>query len=114
MTVESDADRMNDNSFDDLAGSVGYSFAGVDFKNRFDVNPSTANTVFFRIMVFYEASMIGVEPLGGDLPNQQVVISSTGIVEDTNTMRNVELRKEKERVPAIFDHVLYSNSGLVQ
>jgi len=35
-------------------------------------------------------------------------------VEDTNTMRNVELRKEKERVPAVFDHELYSNSGLVQ
>jgi len=58
--------------------------------------------------------MLGIEPLGGDLPDQQVVISSTGVVQDTNTVRTVELRKEKERVPVVFDHVLYSNSGLVQ
>jgi len=114
MTVESDASRMSDNGFDDLAESVGYTFAGVSFGNRFDVSPSTVDTSFFRIMVLYEASMVGVEPLGGDLPNQQVVISSTGAVEDTNTKRSVELRKEKERVPAVFDHVLYSNSTLVQ
>lgn len=113
-TVESDADRMVDNGFDGLADSLGYTFAAVDFENRFDVASDQINTVFFRIMVLYETTMIGIEPLGGNLSDQQVVVSSTGVVQDTNTVRTVELRKEKERVPAVFDHVLYSNSGLVQ
>lgn len=113
-TVESDADRKADNGFDEMASDQGYTFAAVGFKNLFDVDSSKPNTVFFRIMVLYEATMIGVVPIGGNLPDQQVVVSSTGVVQDTNTVRTVELRKEKERVPAVFDHVLYSNSGLVQ
>lgn len=113
-TFESNAGRMGDNGFDELAGSAGYTFSGVSFTNRAEVAADVSDTVFFRIMVLYEASMVGVEPVGGNLPDQQVVVSSTGEVSETNTVRTVELRKEKERVPAIFDHVLYSNSSLVQ
>jgi len=113
-TIESDTDRRADNGFDEMAGDQGYVFSSVGFQNLFDVDSSELNTVFFRVMVLYEPTMLGIEPLGGDLPDQQVVISSTGVVQDTNTVRTVELRKEKERVPVVFDHVLYSNSGLVQ
>lgn len=113
VTVESDADRMADNGFDDLAESTGYDFGGVGFVNRFDVD-SEVDTVLFRIMVLYEPSFIGVEPLGGNLPDQQVVVAGTGAVDETNVVRKVELKKEKERVPAVFDRVLYSNSAVVQ
>lgn len=113
-TVDSDADRMADNGFDEVADDQGYTFSAVGFQNLYSVASDELSTSFFRIMVLYEPTMIGVEPVGGDLPDQQVVVSSTGVVQDTNTVRTVELRKEKERVPAAFDHVLYSNSGLVQ
>lgn len=113
-TFESDAGRMSENDFDELAASAGYTFAGVGFSNRAEVVADASDTVFFRIMVLYEASMVGVEPVGGNLPDQQIVVSSTAEVTDTSTVKTVELRKEKERVPAIFDHVLYSNSTLAQ
>lgn len=113
VTVESDADRRADNSFEELADATGYDFGGVNFANRFDVDSET-ETFFFRVMVLYAPSFIGVEPLGGNLPDQQVVVAGTGAVDETNIVRKVELKKEKERVPAVFDRVLYSNSAVVQ
>lgn len=119
---DGDSNRALVNKFADLVDSPSFSFEGTSFSNRSSVVVN-ANTLvppvtkLLRIVVLYSATKIGVEPVGGDLPDQQVVISSVGsysVSADVSVKKRLELRKEMEKVPAVFDRVLYSNSKLIQ
>jgi len=120
FAVDGNAARRAVNNFS-VPESVGYSFLGVDFshKTTIDVNVddfSPPVTKIVRIKVLYAGTRIGVSPVpaGSALPGQQVMVSSTGTFTDSGVMRKINLRKESERLPAVFDQVLYSGSGLVQ
>ena len=119
---DSDSGRALVNKFADLVEGPSFSFQGTTFGGRSSVGVN-ANTLLppttrlLRIEVLYSASKIGIEPIGGNLPDQQVVISSLGsysVSGDVSVKKRLELRKEMEKVPAVFDKVLYSNSKLVQ
>jgi len=119
MAYDSDGTRALTNKFIGLVTTGPFSFLDVDFESRSDVAVSTSlpSTRLIRIMVLYSATRIGIEPVGGDLPDQQVVISSVGEYAgggSENVRKRLELRKEMEKVPAMFDRVLYSNSKLEQ
>lgn len=118
--VDGDGDRVLVNNFDNsLSGS---SIDGVDFGDRVDVGVKTNTSVppttrLIRIMVLYSPTKIGVEVVGGSLPGQQVVISSVGsysVSVESSVKKRLELRKEMEKVPVVFENVLYSNSKLIQ
>ena len=120
QAFDSDATRALVNQFSDPVTAGPFSYKDVNFESRSEVAVSTAlpTTRLIRIMVLYSASKIGIEPVGGNLPDQQVVISSTGEYSETganiNVRKRLELRKEMEKVPSVFDRVLYSNSKLEQ
>jgi hypothetical protein len=112
---DGDSDRALENSFSD--SDSGGSFEDVDFSDSAVVSIDPAATKLLRITVLYFASKIGVEPTGGDLPSQQVVISSVGsysVSDDVSVKKRLELTKEMEKIPVIFDKVLYTNSRLAQ
>jgi|GEM_PF-1127635 len=110
------------NNFSDTVDGTGFNFKDVDFDSRgaVDVNADIVagpTTKLLRIMVLYSASKIGVQPIGGDLPDQQVVISSIGsysVSNDVSVKKRLELKKEMEKIPSVFDKVLYSKSRLIQ
>ena len=97
--------------------SGAYSFQAVNFANQITIpinlaaNPAPNQ---LRLMVLYQRSSIGIEPIGGTLANGQVVtVNSTGTA-DNNIVTNVSLTRFSERIPAVFDNVLYTNSSLSQ
>ena len=119
---DGDSERALANKFSDLVESSSFTFKGTGFANRASVSVNADDSVppttkLLRITVLYSASKIGVEPLGGSLPGQQVVVSSVGsysVSAETSIKKRLELRKEMEKVPVVFDRVLYSNSKLIQ
>lgn len=110
-----DAARRVNNRFS--APLAGGSFQSVTFGNRLNVPINMADNpapMLVRILVLYSGSSIAVVPSGGTLATGQVVsIRATGTAED-NVTTNLSFSKYSERVPAIFENVLYSNSTLSQ
>jgi len=97
------------------AGS--YTFKTVLFTNRLAVpinmaaNPAPA---LVRIKVLYQSSLVGIEPVGGTLVNGQTVfVNAVGTVAD-NVVTNLVFSKSSDRVPVIFDNILYTNGSLTQ
>lgn len=119
---DGDSSRALINNFSDTVNRTGFNFKDVNFDSRGVVNVNAniatgSTTRLLRVMVLYSASKIGVQPLGGDLPNQQVVVSSVGsysVSSDVSVKKRLELKKEMEKVPPVFDKVLYSKSKLIQ
>jgi len=107
--------RVLANNFS-IPGSGG-TFKETVFESSKVISVSPTTSKLLRIMVLYSASKIGVKPVGGNLPDQQVVISSVGtysVSADVDVKKRLELRKEMEKAPAVFDRVLYSNARLAQ
>jgi len=97
--------------------SGAYSFKGGTFGNRITVpinlaaNPAPQ---MLRVTALYQTSSVGIEPVGGTLANGQVVtINSTGTSQN-NVVTKISLSKFSERVPAVFDNVLYTSGNLAQ
>ena len=65
-----------------------------------------------RIKVLYQGSSIGVEPIGGTLAGQMVTVNAAGTAGDSTT--TLELNKFSDRVPVVFDNVLFTNGSLSQ
>ncbi|MEK7525383.1 MAG: hypothetical protein AAB548_03370, partial [Patescibacteria group bacterium] len=113
---DADATRVASNNFTQVT-SGSYTFQGVSFQNQLTIpinlSADPAPTLL-RILVLYATSLIGVEPVGGTLADGQVVtVNSTGTAEN-NIVTNVSLTRFSERIPAVFDNVLYTNSSLSQ
>lgn len=113
---DANAARVTSNKFT-LATSGSYAFQGLTFANRITIpinlaaNPSPKQ---LRVLVLYRRSSIGIEPIGGTLADGQIVtVNSTGTAEN-NIVTNVSLTRFSERIPAVFDNLLYTNNSLSQ
>lgn len=113
---DANAARVASNKFTQVTSGA-YAFGGLTFANRITIpinlaaNPAPRQ---LRLLVLYQRSSIGIEPVGGTLADGQVVtVNSTGTAEN-NIVTNVSLTRFSERIPAVFDNVLYTNSSLGQ
>ncbi len=113
---DANAARVASNKFTQVTSGA-YSFQGAAFQNLTTVPINLAADPApnqLRILVLYQRSSIGIEPIGGTLANGQIVtVNSTGTAEN-NIVTNVSLTRFSERIPAVFDNVLYTNSSLSQ
>ncbi len=83
-------------------------------KIQIPVETGTPNTLSLRVTVFHNPTKIAVIPLGGVLPEQQIRIVSLGKYETTNVQRKVELVKDSEKFPSVFDSVLFTRGNISQ
>lgn len=108
--------RTATNKFSATTEKAGYTFQGVSFQNRVSIPINlTVSPIsqILRILVLYQSTAIGVEPVGGTLADGQLVsVSSTGKVDSLQT--KVTQQRFSEKLPAIFDNVLYTNGSLSQ
>ncbi len=117
-TADSNAARSATNKFTSVAsGSYTFKASSPNFNNKITIPINLAADPaprMLRVLVAYSASSIGIEPVGGTLADgQQVVINSTGTA-DNNIVSSISFSKFSERVPAVFDNVLYTNGSLTQ
>lgn len=107
--------RTPDSNFTaDTPGS--YTFKTVAFTNKLSVPITmTANPApkLVRIKILYQASSIGIEPVGGVLAGQAVTVNATG-TGGNNVKTNLVFSKFSDRIPVVFDNVLYTNGNLSQ
>ena len=113
---DADATRVASNKFSQVTSGT-YTFQDVSFVNRTTVPINMAADPApnqLRVMVLYQRSSVGIEPVGGTLANGQVVtVNSTGTAEN-NIVTNVSLTRFSERLPAVFYNGLYNNNRLSQ
>lgn len=122
-TADPDTGRAVTNSFETTVDSPitytegSYSFKTVSFDNKLTVPINLAAAkppILVRVKVFYAKSSVGIEPVGGILASGQTVsINAVGTVAD-NVVTNLTFSKSSDRVPVIFDNVLYTNGSLTQ
>jgi len=114
-TADQDGVRRGLNKFSIPSGGSSL-FKGKTFGNRLTISPfsppagQTAQMV--RITLLYQGSSIGVEPIGGTLAGQMVTVNAAGTAGDSTT--TLELNKFSDRVPVVFDNVLFTNGSLSQ
>ncbi len=93
-----------------------YTFKTVSFGNKLSVPINLAAPIapkLIRVKVLYQSSSVGVEPIGGILAGQVVTVNATGTAQN-NIMTNLQFSKLSDRVPVLFDSVLYTNGSLTQ
>lgn len=117
-TADPNAARSATNKLTSVtSGSYTFLAGSPNFNNKMTIPISLAANPapkMLRVMVLYQSSNIGIEPVGGTLADGQVVvIDSTGTADD-NIVTNISFSKFSERVPAVFDNVLYTNGSLTQ
>lgn len=122
-TADPDSARAVTNKFETTVDSPitysegGYTFKTVSFDNKLTVPINLAAAkppAVVRVKVLYAQSSVGVEPVGGTLASGQTVsINAVGTVAD-NVVTNLTFSKSSDRVPVIFDNVLYTNGSLIQ
>src|SRR3989344_2564135 len=114
-TADQDGVRRGLNKFSIPSGGSSL-FKGKTFGNRLTISPfsppagQTAQMV--RITLLYQGSSIGVEPIGGTLAGQMVTVNAAGTAGDSTT--TLGLNKFSDRVPVVFDNVLFTNGSLSQ
>ncbi|MBI3954535.1 hypothetical protein HY333_00675 [Candidatus Collierbacteria bacterium] len=97
-----------------LPNDSGGGYMGNNFDYGTVVN-LTAESTLIRVNVLYGASLVAVEPSGGNLlTDQQVKIRSVGSEDNTNIKKGLELTKELDMIPEIYDNVLYTKGSLSQ
>jgi len=104
--------RTVTNKFSSVSG--GGSFMGSVFGNKVNIPVDlAAGSKIIRVLVLYGATAVGIEPVGGTLADGQVVsVSSIGSVDSIQT--KVTQQKFSEKIPSVFDNVLYTNGSLSQ
>lgn len=93
-----------------------YSFKAVSFGNKLSVPINLAAPIapkLVRIKVLYQSGSIGIEPVGGTLVGQAVTINATGTA-GNNVTTNLVFSRFSDRVPVVFDNVLYTSGSLSQ
>lgn len=95
---------------------AGGTFKSVPFTNTITIpinmiaNPAPQ---LVRVLVLYQGSSIGVEPVGGILASQTLTVDAVGTAQN-NVATNLILSKFSDRVPMVFDNVLFTNGSLSQ
>ena len=95
---------------------AGGTFKSVPFTNTITIpinmvaNPAPQ---LVRILVLYQGSSIGVEPVGGTLASQTLTVNAVGTAQN-NVATNLIFSKFSDRVPAVFDNVLFTKGSLSQ
>lgn len=122
-TADPDSARAVNNKFKTTVDSPitytegSYNFKTVTFDNKLTVPVNLAAAkppALVRAKLLYAKSSVGVEPVGGTLASGQIVsINAVGTVAD-NVVTNLTFSKSSDRVPVIFDNVLYTNGSLTQ
>lgn len=116
FTSDPNSGRTGSNKFTGTVFTAGYTFKGKNFDNKYTVSfnmSADPEPVMLRILALYAKTTLGVEPIGGNLPDGQVTtVSSIGTIDETLKSK-VTLQKFNERIPVIFDNVLYTNGSLV-
>lgn len=116
-TADSNLTRSGNNKFDAITAES-YDFKSVNFDKSLtipiDLNASPPPKIL-RLLLLYGASKIGVEPspTGSTLSDQVAVITATGTA-GGNIVSRSSLEKFAQKVPAVFENVLYTNNNLVQ
>ena len=113
--LDSDGVRMN--NFSKIAGLTGSgSLLGATF-NRDYVLTLNVSSRFVRVTVLYSDTQIGIVPGGGLLPDQKVNIDATGVYngsDEGGVVRRINYSEMKNKLPSVFDYVLYTNYDLSQ
>ena len=122
-TADPDSGRSVTNEFETTVDSPitytegSYTFKTVSFDNKLTVPINLAapqTPVLVRVKTLYAKTSVGLEPVGGTLAGGQTVsINAVGTVEN-NVVTNLTFSKTSDRVPVIFDNVLYTNGSLTQ
>jgi len=114
--ADQDGVRRGLNKFSIPSGGSS-SFKGKTFGNRLTINPFSPpvgqTAVMVRITLLYQGSSIGVGPVGGTLASQTLTVNAVGTAQN-NVATNLIFSKFSDRVPAVFDNVLFTNGGLSQ
>ena len=87
---------------------------GFGDKVGLNVSLVAPKTLYLRASVLYFPTEIAIVPVGGSLPEQQIKIVSLGKYETTNVQRKVELVKENDKLPSVFDNVLFTRGNISQ
>lgn len=105
---DSDESRVSRNKFEFIAGD-GIRFEGVDFDRGVGVTLSSGSRKL-RVLVLYSDSQIGFQ---GTLPEQKKVVTSRGeyVEDDKRIVREIQYSESEDRLPVVFDHVLYTANG---
>jgi type II secretory pathway pseudopilin PulG len=101
-----------------LAGTGG-TLQGVDYSYSTPVlNIVSGDSQKFRITVLQSAAYLGIQPIGGLLPNQFTILRSVADVasSDQNVVRyGIEYVESKtNQLPSVFDYVLFSGGSIIQ
>ena len=110
FVYDPDATRRSSNNFDAPITVNPGSFQSVDFSARSEI-VTDADDVLIRIRTFYNLATLGVEPLGGVLPQQIYEAVATGEAAD-DVQRKVRAVRGSPQLPAVFDAALYSGGSL--
>ncbi len=115
-TADQDGVRRGQNKFSVPSGGSS-SFKGITFGNRLTINPfgppAGQTPVLVRIIPLYQGSPIGIEPVGGTLASQTLTVNAVGTAQN-NVATNLIFSKFSDRVPAVFDNVLFTKGSLSQ
>ena len=114
-TADPDATRILTSKF--TASTTGsYTFKSINFNNKLvipiNLGASPAPKLV-RINVLYQKSKVAVQPVGGTLASQRVSVKAVGTASN-NVVTNLIFSRDSQRVPVIFENVLYTNSSLAQ
>lgn len=105
------AGRRNNNKFADVDGGVNCGGTFTYGKRISLPSPATTIAIGLRLRPFYSETNVGVAPLAGqNLPSQGIAIISSGTA--GNTTRKVSVLQSYHSLPAIFDYVLFSGTGV--
>lgn len=114
-TADPDGVRGDANKFSVPSGGSSV-FKGVTFGNKLTINPFSLpvgqSGQVVRITLLYQGSLVGVEPIGGILAGQTITVNAAGTSDDSTT--SLEFNKFSDRVPVVFDNVLFTNGSLSQ
>ena len=113
-----DGSRPTDNKFTatSVPDKAGFSFLGSSFAYRLTVpiNLTVSPTSkILRVLVLYAATKIGVEPIGGTLVDGQM-ISISAVGKSNLSSSKISQQSFTERLPGIFDNVIYTRGVISQ
>ncbi len=116
LASDPDGTRAATNMFTPTVEMAGYSYAGTNFAYRLSVpiNLTVAPvSQILNILVLYAKTPIGIEPIGGSLAAGQLVsVSSTGKAGQFSS--KVTEQRFTQKLPVIFDNVIYTNGVISQ
>lgn len=95
-----------------IVNKASYTFNGKNYCGKAANITIPANSQIARIKMYYNKASTAIQPQNGTLPAQSYTIRSEGDV--SGIKRTVEVTRSLPALPAIFDYVLFSGSGITK